>query len=106
MHRSNRDSPARCVLHRKIISGIHHEQPSGSFSAIELPWIPVRLLVRDRFDRERLATHIIIPVEIVHGTDDEVVSSSQGEMLALRFLELFARLKIARKNYYFPRDSG
>jgi len=49
------------------------------------PWLPARLLVRDRFDNEALAPSVTIPVRVVHGTDDEVVPFAHGVVLARRF---------------------
>ncbi len=49
------------------------------------PWLPVRWLVRDRFDNEALAPSVAVPVRVVHGTDDEVVPFAHGEALARSF---------------------
>ncbi|MFO0604366.1 MAG: alpha/beta hydrolase [Polyangiales bacterium] len=49
------------------------------------PWLPVGLLVRDRFDSEALAPSITLPVRVVHGTADEVIPFAHGEALAKRF---------------------
>jgi len=49
------------------------------------PWLPVRWLVRDRFDSESLAPSVTVPVRVVHGTDDEVIPFAHGEALARRF---------------------
>jgi len=46
---------------------------------------PVRLLIRDRFDSEWLASRIEIPVLVLHGSRDEVVPFALGGTLAARF---------------------
>lgn len=47
-----------------------------------LPFLPVRLLMRDRFDSASRAPLVKQPVLIVHGTDDEVVPFELGEALS------------------------
>lgn len=49
------------------------------------PWLPVRLLIRDRFDTESLAPEISLPVSVIHGTADEVIPFSHGAHLASLF---------------------
>lgn len=49
------------------------------------PWLPVRFLVRDRFDSESVAPRVTVPVRVVHGTDDEVIPFAHGEALARLF---------------------
>lgn len=49
------------------------------------PWLPVRLLLRDRFDNAAKAPHIRVPVLIIHGTSDEVVPYALGNELTTRF---------------------
>ncbi|MBL8917454.1 MAG: alpha/beta fold hydrolase [Myxococcaceae bacterium] len=47
-----------------------------------LPFLPVRLLMRDRFDSASKAAEVRQPVLIIHGTDDEVVPWALGERLS------------------------
>lgn len=47
-----------------------------------MPFLPVRLLMRDRFDSNAKAAEVKQPVLIVHGTDDEVVPFELGERLS------------------------
>jgi uncharacterized protein len=47
-----------------------------------MPFLPVRLLMRDRFDSRARAPEVRQPVLIVHGTDDEVVPFDLGEQLS------------------------
>lgn len=50
-----------------------------------LPWLPVRLLMRDRFDNAALAPTVKVPVLIIHGTRDEVIPFDLGQTLSTRF---------------------
>ncbi|MDX2013074.1 MAG: alpha/beta hydrolase [Myxococcaceae bacterium] len=47
-----------------------------------LPFLPIRLLMRDRFDSRSKAAQVTQPTLIVHGTADEVVPFELGEALA------------------------
>lgn len=49
------------------------------------PFLPVRWLVRDRFDSLTKAPSVKIPVLVLHGTQDEVVPFDLGRTLAGRF---------------------
>jgi len=53
--------------------------------ARDLPFLPVRLLMRDRFDSLGRAPDVTIPVLVVHGTNDEVIPYDLGERLAGAF---------------------
>jgi fermentation-respiration switch protein FrsA (DUF1100 family) len=50
-----------------------------------LPWLPVRLLMKDRFDSASRAPGIKVPVLIIHGTADEVINYEFGRTLSTRF---------------------
>lgn len=45
-------------------------------------WLPVRLLMRDRFDSLAKAPTVRVPTLVVHGTDDEVIPFALGKRLA------------------------
>jgi uncharacterized protein len=45
-------------------------------------FVPVRLLMRDRFDSESRAGDVKIPTLIIHGTRDEVIPFELGERLS------------------------
>ncbi len=47
--------------------------------------LPVRWLVRDRFDSAAKAPSVRAPVWVIHGTADEVIPFAQGASLAERF---------------------
>jgi uncharacterized protein len=53
--------------------------------ALAMPFLPVRLLMRDRFDSNAMAAEINQPVLIIHGTDDEVIPFELGERLSMSF---------------------
>jgi alpha-beta hydrolase superfamily lysophospholipase len=57
-----------------------------------LPWLPVRLLVRDRFDSAAKAPGLELPVLIAHGTRDEVVPVDMGQELGKLFPNATVRL--------------
>jgi pimeloyl-ACP methyl ester carboxylesterase len=57
-----------------------------------VPWVPARLIVRDRFDTASIAREIRQPVLIVHGTADEVVPVEMGTQLAREFPHAQLRL--------------
>lgn len=46
------------------------------------PWIPVRLVMRNRFDNAALASRVAEPWIILHGRHDTEISFSHGERLA------------------------
>jgi uncharacterized protein len=54
----------------------------GEMAAAVFPWLPARLLVRDRFDSLSKAGALHLPTLVVHGAQDEVVPAAQGRALA------------------------
>ncbi len=48
------------------------------------PFLPVRLLLRDRFDSSVRASAVHVPVLVVHGTEDEVIPVDLGRKLVSR----------------------
>jgi uncharacterized protein len=54
----------------------------GDMGARLLPWLPARLLVRDRFDNAAKAPALRLPALVLHGTEDEVVPVDMGQQLA------------------------
>ena len=46
------------------------------------PWVPVGLLLRDRFDNASKATRVTVPALVIHGEDDGIVPFAQGKALA------------------------
>ncbi len=53
--------------------------------ASEFPFLPVRWLMKNRFDSAAWASRVRQPVLIVHGTDDVVVPFEQGKALSMLF---------------------
>lgn len=61
--------------------------------ARQYPFLPVRLLMRNRFESVTRAPHVTIPTLVVHGGRDEVIAVQQGAELAAalpdaRFVEV------------------
>jgi pimeloyl-ACP methyl ester carboxylesterase len=56
-----------------------------------LPFLPVRWLVRDRYESDRKAPGISLPALVIHGTKDEVIPFRMGRRMAelLPHAELF-----------------
>lgn len=50
-----------------------------------VPWAPVGLLLRDRFDNVAWAADVEVPVLIVHGAEDEVIPAAHGRALLEAF---------------------
>lgn len=48
------------------------------------PWVPVRLLLRDRLDSAARAPEVRVPALVLHGTLDEVIPFDLGRALAAR----------------------
>lgn len=76
--------------------------------ALRFPFLPVRLLMRDRFDSLSRAAQVPQPVLLVHGEQDAVIPVGQGKTLAAALphvatlfvdgghLGLFRRADVAR----------
>ncbi len=71
---------AQGVGHKLILFTPYTSLPD--VAAKWLPFLPVRLLMKDRFDSRALAAKVSQPVLIVHGTADEVVPFELGEALS------------------------
>ena len=54
-------------------------------AGLEYPWLPVRQLMRDRFDSAAVAAGVEVPVLILHGDDDTLIPVEQGGTLAALF---------------------
>lgn len=46
------------------------------------PFLPVRWLLRDRYETDQKAPALALPVLVIHGTDDEVVPFEMGQRIA------------------------
>jgi fermentation-respiration switch protein FrsA (DUF1100 family) len=89
-------------------AGLVLEAPYTSIvdvAADAYPYVPVRWLMRDRFDTQALLEHIKVPVLIFHSTDDPQVPFRMGQQLAEQLGEraTFVRLQGAG-HYPHARD--
>ncbi|HEY6555937.1 MAG TPA: alpha/beta fold hydrolase [Polyangiaceae bacterium] len=48
------------------------------------PWLPVRQLVRDRYDTAAKAPLLTLPTLVIHGSDDEVIPAFMGRRITER----------------------
>jgi hypothetical protein len=53
--------------------------------AVLFPWLPVKLLARDRFDTVSKAPQVGLPVLIIHGVQDELIPVAMGQRLGTVF---------------------
>lgn len=58
-------------------------------------WLPVNILLKDRFDSLSKITNINVPILFFHGNEDIIVPIEQGK-------ELFARANEPKQAFYFP----
>ena len=54
-------------------------------AAVAVPFLPARLLVRDRFDTASKAKALALPVLLIHGSADEVIPVEMSRSLATLF---------------------
>jgi hypothetical protein len=53
----------------------------AEMAQVEYPYLPAKVLARDRFENEKKIRNIHAPVLIVNGTEDRVIPPSQGRQL-------------------------
>ncbi|MHB2242952.1 alpha/beta hydrolase [Pseudomonas monsensis] len=58
------------------------------------PWLPVKWLLRDRFESGRYAAHIRVPTLLLAASDDEVIARASTERLLDSFPKSVAVLKV------------
>jgi pimeloyl-ACP methyl ester carboxylesterase len=46
-----------------------------------MPWVPTRLLLRDRYDSASVIKQVTAPVTIIHGTHDPLIPFAHGQRL-------------------------
>jgi uncharacterized protein len=66
------------------LSGIILESPftsMGDAASHHYPWLPARLLVKDRYDSSSKMPSLKTPVLIIHGEKDPTIPQSQGKAL-------------------------
>jgi uncharacterized protein len=110
---ASRYPPERIVLFGESLGtgvaiSIAAEQPVGrvilqapypsivDLGAAAYPFLPVRLLLRDRFHSDEKAGQVTAPVLVLHGERDEVVPLASGE-------RLFALIHAPKKFVRFPQ---
>lgn len=71
----------------------------GDVAASQYPYLPVRWLMRDKFESWRYAPQVSVPTTIIVAADDEVIPRSSSDRLRTRF-----RAGIA--SYVVVPDSG
>jgi fermentation-respiration switch protein FrsA (DUF1100 family) len=72
------------VAAEKTVAGVILDSPYTSIAerAAELyPWLPVRLLLKDRYDSIRYIGDVHAPIFILHGEADDVVPVEMGRRL-------------------------
>ena len=89
-------------------AGLVLEAPYTSLTDVAAasdPFVPVRLLLRDRFDTRSLTDRIQVPVLIFHSVDDPEIPFAMGSELAQRLgsRATFERMEGAR-HYPHSRD--
>lgn len=67
-------------------------------SQYHYPWLPVRLLLKDRYDSMKKIANINVPVLFFHGEMDNIVPFTSGK-------ELFSKANEPKQAIYFP-DKG
>lgn len=75
---------SRIAAERKV-AGLILESPYTSITDMaraEYPWLPVRLLLSDRYDTEKVLPQVRVPLLILHGEDDELIPISMARQLA------------------------
>lgn len=60
----------------------------------QYPWVPVKWLLKDRFESGKYAAHIRIPTLLLAASDDEVIGRSSTQRLLESFPQGVATLKV------------
>ena len=69
------------------------------------PFLPVSLLLRDRFDTAAKAPFIDLPALVIHGTHDELIPIAMGEEVAASLpLARFVRVEGGHHNDLYERE--
>ncbi len=72
------------IAQNKKFAGVILETPFTSMVAAAkqfYPYIPVNLLLKDRYENEKKIKHINVPIIIMHGKKDKIVPFSMGERI-------------------------
>ncbi|MBS4086075.1 alpha/beta hydrolase [Pseudomonas rustica] len=60
----------------------------------QYPWVPVKWLLKDRYESGKYAAHIRVPTLLLAASDDEVIARGSTERLLRNFPEGVAVLKV------------
>ena len=85
------------LAQKNIFSGVILESPYTSMenaAKIYYPYLPVKILLKDKFDSIKKIKNIKLPILIMHGKKDTIVPFSMG-------FELFNKAN-KPKYYFFP----
>ena len=85
---------------RNIFAGIILESPFTSIAKaakIYYPYLPVNIILQDRYDSIEKIQSINIPVLIMHGKKDNIVPQKMG-------LDLFEKANQPKFNYFPEND--
>lgn len=80
------------------VGGVILDSPYTSIAEVgarAFPYLPVRLLMRDRYETHRYIDRVTAPVLIVHGARDEVIPVEMGR-------ELFRMVQAPKELLIFP----
>jgi pimeloyl-ACP methyl ester carboxylesterase len=76
-------------------------------AALQLPYVPVRWLLLDKFESWRFAPHVTAPTLIIAAEYDEIIPRTSTELLQSRFKSGLASLKVvARANHNTISNDG
>jgi len=84
-------------------AGLVLEAPYTSIvdvAADAYPYVPVRWLIRDRFDTHALLDRIKVPVLIFHSTDDPQIPYRMGEQLAAQLGKRATMVRLEGAGHY------
>lgn len=77
-----------------------------SLAAHHYPFVPVRWLLRDKFESWKFAPEVTAPTLIIAAADDEVVPRASTELLFSRFKNGVAVLKVLRGRHNTVSESA
>lgn len=70
------DAPPAGLILRSTFSSL------ASVGGVHFPWLPVRWLLRERFDSAARLPQVTCPLLQIHGDSDDIVPLSEGRLLA------------------------
>ena len=73
------------IASERLASGLVLEAPYTSIVAIAArayPFLPVRMLLRDRYETDKIIAQVHVPLLILHGRQDDVIPVEMGRIVA------------------------